>query len=260
MRPTLFICSLIISAASVIAAPSSPLSLDAVQGRPVVTGVYLNGQGPYRFLLDTGAQTNQVAASLARELGMAATFRVELSTAAGSQLVPGTKIAQVRLGTAEAINQEFLLTDLAAARSLNRNIDGVLGQEFLAKFDYRLDFQHHQLTFGSDAASGTKVAFDRRDGTMVIPTSEGNMVLDSGTAAVILFRRSASPAAQIQTAAGFAAAAVSESSRIRVAGRDYRPRQTAFATASYTGQAGLLPASLFKAVFICNSGNYIVVE
>jgi len=181
------------------------------------------------------------------------------ATAAGSQLVPGTKIAQVRLGTAEAANQEFLLTDLSAIHTLSRNIDGVLGQEFLAHFDYRIDFQHHQLTFTTEAGAGTKVTFERRDGTIVIPTSEGNMVLDSGTAAMILFRRSASPAAQIQTAAGFAAAG-NDSSRIRVAGREYRPRQTALAAASYTGQAGLLPASMFKAVFICNSSNYIVVE
>ena len=43
------------------AQPVQPtLKLQVIAGRPVVDGVYLNGQGPYRFLLDTGTQVNML--------------------------------------------------------------------------------------------------------------------------------------------------------------------------------------------------------
>jgi hypothetical protein len=56
------------------------VKLEILGGRPVVSRVFLNGQGPFRFLLDTGAQSNQVETSLARKLGLTASFQVALDT------------------------------------------------------------------------------------------------------------------------------------------------------------------------------------
>ena len=36
-------------------------------GRPIVDGVYVNGHGPYRFLVDTGTMRNLIDADLARK-------------------------------------------------------------------------------------------------------------------------------------------------------------------------------------------------
>lgn len=261
MRLLSAICFSIISVTSLAAVTPESLNLEFVQSRPVATGVYLNGQGPFRFLLDTGAQTNQLDAALRTKLALVPTFRTELATAAGSQLVPGLKMSEVRLGPAEAKDQEFLLTDLAAIKTLDHHIDGVLGQEFLAKFDYLLDFEGSRIIFGASAPAGTQVRVQRRNGTMIVPTSEGSMVLDSGTSAAVLFRAGSSPnSARIATASGVASASLEKAHRIKIAGHDYRPGQTAFAAASYTGVAGLLPASLFRSVFISNSGSYIVLE
>src|SRR5262249_12723167 len=88
---------------------SSPTRLSVIRGFPIATSVYLNGQGPYRFLLDTGAETNQMDVGLARKLGIAPSFRVDLDTAAGTTQVAGAWVAEVGLGTAHASDQEFLL-------------------------------------------------------------------------------------------------------------------------------------------------------
>src|ERR1019366_9584822 len=69
--------------------PDGSLRIVLVAGRPVVDGVFLNGQGPWRFLLDTGAQTNQVEASIARKLGLLPAFRTAIATTAGDALVTG---------------------------------------------------------------------------------------------------------------------------------------------------------------------------
>ena len=57
---------------------SSNINLDVLSGRPVVNGVYINNQGPYRFLLDSGVTTNQLEAGIAAKLGLNPTFKVKL--------------------------------------------------------------------------------------------------------------------------------------------------------------------------------------
>ena len=95
-------------------------------GRPVVDDLYIDGQGPFRFLLDTGAATNQVDAALARKLGLEASFQVELASVGGTTHVKGGRVAKVTLGTAEAANQEFLFTTLDGVHALSPSIQGVV--------------------------------------------------------------------------------------------------------------------------------------
>ena len=70
---------------------TAAVPLTARHGRPVVDGVYVNGHGPFRFLLDTGAQSSQLDVRLAREIGLVAAYRVELVSAGGVRKVPGVR-------------------------------------------------------------------------------------------------------------------------------------------------------------------------
>jgi len=101
------------------ASPSTSLKLNILDGRPSVSNVFLNGRGPYRFLLDTGAQSNQIDTAVAEELAVTATFRTDFVTAAGSLRVAGARLAEVTLGSARAENQEFLFTNLEAVHALS---------------------------------------------------------------------------------------------------------------------------------------------
>jgi hypothetical protein len=231
-------------------------------GRPVIDDVFLNGQGPYRFLLDTGAQTNQVETSLARKLGLTPTFRLEMDTAAGTIPVPGGHIAEVSLGSAIASNQEFLFTTLDGVHNLSPDIRGVLGEEFLAHFDYLLDFAGHRLVFGAaDPQGGSRVNFATVNGCPAIETSEGKLVLDSGSDTTLLFRASSSaPGGQIRTASGSASVSTIQNLRLRIAGREYHPSNAASVPgASQGGEDGLVPASLFHGILIRNSGHYVIL-
>lgn len=58
-------------------------------GHPIVDGVYVNGNGPYRFFVDTGTSVNLIEANLARSSGLTPTFRAELASSAGVTVVPG---------------------------------------------------------------------------------------------------------------------------------------------------------------------------
>lgn len=249
--------------ARALQAPEGSIRLNTISGIPVVDGVFLDGHGPYRFLLDTGAQMNQVEASLASKIGLAQTLRTEMATVTGIIPVAGGRVAEVSLGSAKASDQEFLYTTLDGAHRLSTNIQGVLGQAFLAHFDYLLDFADHFLVFGATAPEGgTRIGFETIDGCPVIETSEGNLVLDSGANVTVLYRARVpvSDGPTIRTASGAAAVARIENLRLGIAGRHYHPASAVSIPRALLKGDGLLPVSLFRAIFISNSSKYVVLD
>ena len=64
------------------------LKMEIAGGRPVVM-VTLNGHGPYRFILDTGAMISVIDASLAHELELPIVGETELASPAGG--TPGCR-------------------------------------------------------------------------------------------------------------------------------------------------------------------------
>jgi hypothetical protein len=167
-----------------------------------------------------------VETSLAQKIGLASTFQVNMVTAAAVIPVNGGRVAEVSLGSANASNQEFLFTTLDGAPVLSTEIKGVLGQEFLARFDYLLDFAKHRLVFGEPTPEGgSRLSFETINGCPVIETSEGNLVLDSGANSTILYRSSLPSADSrlIHTESGTAPASTIRRLRLEIAGREYHP-------------------------------------
>ena len=266
MRHKQILFSLIIAAAP-LAGHTFPanqpfVKLEILGGRPVACQVFLNGQGPFRFLLDTGAQTNQVEEPLARKLGLAPSFQVEMDTRLGATRVPGGRVAEVALGDASATNQEFLFTTMEAVHALSPGIQGVLGQEFFSHFDYLLDFRGRRLVFGATAPDGARIAVRMIDGRMALPTSYGDLVLDSGVEALVLFRTSApsAPGGTIRTAAGAGAVSMVQGATVRIGAKSYRPATAAVVANPAAPEDGLLPAALFGSIFVSNSAHYVIAE
>jgi hypothetical protein len=259
----MIISALVPCNARALQAPDGSIRLNTISGIPVVDGVFLNGRGPYRFVLDTGGQTNQVEESLAQKIGLARTFQVKMATAAGVIPVAGGRVAEVSLGSASASNQEFVFTTLDGPHVLSAEIKGVLGQEFLAHFDYLLDFAKHRLVFGEPAPEGgSRVGFETIDSCPAIETSEGRLVLDSGANSTILFR-SAPPAADgstIRTASGTASVSTIQGLRLKIGGREYRPAKAAAIPRVLLKGDGLLSATLFRAIYISNSSKYVILD
>lgn len=243
-------------------AAAQTIKLKIISGRPIVGGVYLNGQGPYRFLIDTGNQSNQIAPRLAQKLGLTPTFQVKLYTPSGSSLVPGTKVDKLTLGSSEVTAQAFLINNLDGVHALSSDIQGILGQHFLSHFDYTLDFQHQLLTLGDVPATGAHIPLRMVDGLMTVPTSQGDLVLDSGADTLFLFRESShASTSQISAASGSTSAVSMEKVYgLQIGERLYHPAGAIFHPVPAASHAGLLPANLFHAIFICNSAGYVVFD
>lgn len=252
--------------ASACTAQTTPLTLklEVAQGLPVLDGVYVNGRGPYRFLLDTGNQSNEMDPDLARELGVAAAFQLELETPAGVTTVPGARADSVAAGpegAVKAAGQEFLITRNEALRRLGAGIRGTLGQQFLAHFDYTLDLARHRMEIAGEPPEGQRVPFRRVAGCVVIATSEGALMLDSGSNVLFLFR--ASPRlenAMVTTSNADMGVAVGRAPALRIGGRRYEMQDATFRAVPGAPVDGLLPVSAFRSVYVSNSGRYVVFD
>ena len=259
LLPALFFAVLLPSATYAQPAQAS-IPLRVMSGMPVIDGVFLNGHGPYRFLLDTGSQSNLMDSKVAHKLGLVVTLQLHLQTPSGESTVHAGRVRKVTLGPVEASDQEFLFIDDLPTPS--SDISGILGQEFLAHFDYMLDLQHHRLTFGEPSVEGMHTGFRLIFGRMAIPTSLGDLVLDSGAEVLWLFRESTRGAsAQVIGASGARVGVALESApEVRIGDRHFRPAKAGYRPVPAAEEAGLLPANLFRAIFICNSKQYVVFD
>jgi hypothetical protein len=104
------------------------------------------------------------------------------------------------------------------------------------------------------------VAIHWIDGRPAIETSEGELVLDSGTDAVLLRRAAAGQPEKIRTAAGSAAGQTVRDLQIIIGSQRYRPAITYFVPLSPLLEGGQLPACLFRSLYISNSAGYIVLN
>ena len=234
-----------------------------VDGHPVVDGVYVNGHGPYHFLVDTGTTQNHFDAALAKSIGLRHTFRTELITSSGVTLAPGVDGVTLSLDSLNATGQTLLFAGLEAVHAAHPDVHGILGQAFLSHFDYLLDMRGKRIEFGAQQPEPhkTRVRFETVTGRPMVPTSLGAMLLDSGANWLTLFGvKAAEVTREMITMTGSIPVGM-VASRLSIGGRTFwKGDAAAVARESDSGAAGLLPVSLFKTVYVCNSQRYVVFD
>jgi hypothetical protein len=256
----ILICSLIIAAGPLFA----EVKMQVRDGRPVVDGVFVNGHGPYRFLVDTGSNVNLIETGIARKISMNATFQMDLASSASKTQTSGGDGNEVALGSIKANGQKFLFSGLEAIHATSRDIQGVLGQWFLAQFDYTLDLRDKRIEFGKHDRSGTRTPFEMINARPVISTSLGALVLDSGANRVVLFSAQVGgdrgDTGFMKTLAGSQAVRI-VSTRLSIEGWSvWHGDAVAMPSRTEPGVDGLLPLGLFKVIYVCNSESYVVFE
>ncbi len=239
--------------------------LRLVSGAPVIDEVYVNGTGPFSFIIDTGAERSIISEELARQVGLQAVFRAPSVTQTNEIIRDGFVAARVRIRGMESRDEEFLAGSFAAVRQLDRRIQGILGQTFLSKLDYLIDFRRKAVTFGiTTPRGGVKAPFAIAHGCMVTPTNHGQLTLDSGASTLVLYDGNEvrwKKEVSIATNEGQARVRYGALQVLRVAGQEFRNVETLAAgrpKERETGSDGLLPANLFRSVYVSNSGGYVV--
>lgn len=172
-------------------AASEAAKVDIIKGERDSGGrmtvpVRIGTNGPYDFLIDTGAERTVLARGLAERLGLAPTGRATLMGVAGSVPVDLVDVAEVRLGSRSFYDLSAPLLD-----GTHIGADGIIGLDGLQNQRLVIDFRKSLIAVDDAKLLGGNNGYEivveaRRRGSQLIMTQatvEGvktTVVLDTG--------------------------------------------------------------------------------
>jgi predicted aspartyl protease len=121
---------------SVAAARAGTTTIPFVAGQPIVVAAQINGAGPVRLVLDTGADRTMVAPAALARLGIAApsTHSAEVRGVTGATQADVLLVESLEVGTARAGPLAIVAHDADLSEA-----DGLLGRDFLSLFSVAID-------------------------------------------------------------------------------------------------------------------------
>ena len=147
--------------------------LDLRMGQPIVE-VMLNGRGPYRMFLDTGAGTTVLDSTLSAELGLESEGKTRIGDPADPNAIEADRVTldTLRIGTAAFTGVPAVTWDRSMLRPGPDRPVGVVGLPVFFELLESIDFPAAtlRLTHGQLAAKERGVvAFESPDGIPLVP-------------------------------------------------------------------------------------------
>ena len=164
---------------------------NAVDDRMTVP-VLLSGSGPFRFLVDTGADRTAISRQLASRLNLSAGTGASLHSVTGVSSVTTAKVPSLQL-TRKALR----IADAPVLESENMGADGILGTDSLASQRVVFDFAAQTMSIVPSSTPDFReepgtivVEARRRNGRLVVTDAIANgrdltVVLDTGSQVTI---------------------------------------------------------------------------
>lgn len=135
--------------------PSVPLR--QVSGALIVVSLTVNGAGPFDFLVDTGAQITTVDDQLASQLNLPADGTTGVSGVATYGRKPVSQIGRIEVAGQQSDDVLTIIDNLAQLQAADRNIRGILGENFLAHFDLLIDNERRMLCLDETGAMAAAI-------------------------------------------------------------------------------------------------------
>ncbi len=122
--------------------------------------VMINGQGPFQFIVDTGADRSAISQELATKLGLPEGDKVRLVSMSGVDRISTVRVASL----AVTANRQIKDVMLPALQQRHLGADGLLGVDALKGQRIHLDFAGQTVT----VEPGTKEKREKRDPSIII--------------------------------------------------------------------------------------------
>jgi predicted aspartyl protease len=245
----------------------------------VIVPVMLDGQGPYRFLLDTGSSRSAITRRLADTLRLAEMGQTRMVTPSGRRLLPLAWIGRLEVGSAQAHGVQAMVVpegDLGA----RGDVDGLVGLDVLGRFAFTIDYKRRHIRWdGGDAgtvAAGVRLPLSSDGGRLVVTLSQPDglplrLVPDSGAEALVLFsspdrrapRMTPLDAVGLRTLSGLRMVRRVAVDAIDVGDVQLRNQAALLVDSGEAGTLlgdGLLPLHVFEQVSFNPLGGYLIVR
>jgi predicted aspartyl protease len=118
-----------------------PIRFGGPGGAALIIPVYVNGEGPFDFVLDTGATLTCIDRALIERLGLPEQRRAAVGAGVeGVSRVALVSVDSLRVGAAQGHGLTACELDMEHIQALRIHVDGLLGLNFLREFRLTLDF------------------------------------------------------------------------------------------------------------------------
>lgn len=165
---------------------SESLDVKTDRERRMTVAVGLEGQGPYRFLIDTGSQRTVVSTGIADQLGLEAGPFARIVSVAGTDIVRTAYVTDLSLG-----RRHFSDVMVPLLESRNMGADGIIGTDSLQGQRVLLDFKRGTIEIGDKRSLGGNRGYEivvrarRRAGQLVVTNAHVDgirttIVVDTG--------------------------------------------------------------------------------
>ena len=136
--------------------------------------VRINGQGPFDFVVDTGANRTVISAELAKTLGLPEVGVTDVHGVSGVE--PAVTVGIDLLEVDQVASRKLRAPALARGRL---GCDGLLGVDVLKDRRVVMDFTRNRLTIGAERSATTeRSSFDmRRDGSGLAAPNLGKRIV-----------------------------------------------------------------------------------
>jgi predicted aspartyl protease len=149
----------------------------------VVAAVMVDGRGPFRFIVDTGANESTISPKLANALGLATSTRRSLRIAGvtGTAVVPSVPIESLRAGALVIEHSQLPVI----WSPIMTGADGILGAAGLAQDSLLVDFLHNTVVIRAADGAAIPLSYTRvqatriRGGLLSVPGEVGGVPVDA---------------------------------------------------------------------------------
>jgi membrane-associated protease RseP (regulator of RpoE activity) len=127
---------------------SAPLEL--LKSGHIAVQVRINGQGPFRLILDTGSPLTFISLHAARQLGLLPPQQGKPAAVGGIAMGGQVVLKSLAVGDTELKNLSALLLDHPIVEALGGfvgRLDGIVGFSFFARFHTTIDYLNARVTF-----------------------------------------------------------------------------------------------------------------
>ena len=129
-----------------------PVAFHNSRQHQMVVQVSINGTGPYEFLLDTGTQMTVIDRSLVAELGLPTSGNAMVAGISLRGQIGFAQLEMLKLGKYASTNQRVLVYDMNKLQRAKFAIRGLLGEDFLSRFNLLIDNAHGVLCIDDSGA------------------------------------------------------------------------------------------------------------
>jgi len=163
----------------------------------VLIDVMVNGNGPFRMVVDTGAASCVLKPEAAKNAGLTYDHRTVLATLKGESVVLAASDNIIQVGERSEPHVDVIVTEIPQFRAIHSRADGVLGQSYLARMPFLIDYGQRRMLVGPEATRESErlpvaIVAGGKTGRLVVPVvlepggRAWRLTLDSGASNTVV--------------------------------------------------------------------------